>query len=40
VTALEVIRPLPFLSARPPRARDLLAEALKPLITPRKTDAA
>lgn len=31
VTALEVIRPLPFLAAKPPRVRDVLAEALKPL---------
>jgi putative membrane protein len=29
VTALEVIRPLPFLSIKPPRARDILGEALK-----------
>jgi putative membrane protein len=33
VTALEVIRPLPFRAARPPRIRDVLAEALKPLVT-------
>jgi len=32
VTALEVIRPVPFLAAKPPRVRDVLAEALKPLI--------
>ncbi len=32
VTALEVIRPMPFLAARPPRVRDVLAEALKPLL--------
>jgi putative membrane protein len=39
VTALEVIRPLPFLAAKPPRVRDVLAEALRPLISssgPRK----
>ena len=33
VTALEVIRPLPFLAAKPPRIRDVLAEALKPLLS-------
>jgi putative membrane protein len=33
VTALEVIRPVPFQVARPPRIRDVLAEALKPIIT-------
>jgi putative membrane protein len=32
VTALEVIRPMPFHIAKPPRIRDVLAEALKPLI--------
>ncbi len=31
IAALDVIRPLPFLAARPPRARDVLAEALKPM---------
>jgi putative membrane protein len=31
VTALDVIRPVPFLASRPPRIRDVLAEALKPL---------
>jgi putative membrane protein len=33
ITALEVIRPLPFLAAKPPRIRDVLAEALKPLLS-------
>jgi putative membrane protein len=33
VTALEVIRPVPFRATRPPRIRDVLAEALKPLVT-------
>lgn len=33
VTALEAIRPMPFHAATPPRMRDVLAEALKPLIT-------
>ena len=36
VTALEVIRPLPFLAAKPPRVRDVLAEALKPLFSASK----
>ena len=35
VTALEVIRPVPFHTARPPRIRDVLAEALKPLLARR-----
>jgi putative membrane protein len=38
VTALGVIRPMPFRTARPPRLRDVLAEALKPIVT-RKSDA-
>jgi putative membrane protein len=33
VTALEVIRPVPFRTTKPPRIRDVLAEALKPLVT-------
>lgn len=33
VTALEVIRPLPFLGAQPPRVRDILAEVLKPMFS-------
>jgi putative membrane protein len=32
VTALEVIRPVPFRTAKPPRIRDVLAEVLKPLV--------
>jgi putative membrane protein len=32
ITALEAIRPMPFLAVKPPRVRDVLAEALKPLI--------
>jgi putative membrane protein len=35
VTALEVIRPVPFRTAKPPRIRDVLAEALKPLVARR-----
>jgi putative membrane protein len=33
VTALEAIRPMPFRAAKPPRLRDVLAEALKPLLS-------
>lgn len=40
VTALGVIRPLPFLATKPPRVRDVLAEALKPLFTTNKASAA
>lgn len=36
LTALEAIRPMPFRAARPPRLRDVLAEAIKPLVA-RKT---
>lgn len=32
VAALEAIRPVPFLAGKPPRVRDVLAGALKPLI--------
>jgi putative membrane protein len=39
VTALEAIRPMPFRTVKPPRMRDVLAEALKPLIA-RKTEPA
>jgi putative membrane protein len=41
VTAIEVVRPLPFLATRTPRVRDILAEALKPLLSakrPAQTD--
>jgi putative membrane protein len=31
IAAIEVIRPLPYLAARPPRARDVLGEVLKPM---------
>jgi putative membrane protein len=37
VAAVDVIRPLPFLAARPLRVRDVLGEVLKPLFTPRRT---
>ena len=33
VTALDVIRPVPFRTSKPPRIRDVLAEALKPLVS-------
>ena len=32
VAAIELIRPLPFLASRQPRARDILADALKPIL--------
>jgi putative membrane protein len=35
VAALEVIRPLPFLASKPPRVRDILAEALRALVPTR-----
>jgi putative membrane protein len=35
VAALEVIRPLPFLASKPPRVRDILAEALRALVPSR-----
>jgi putative membrane protein len=35
VTALDVIRPVPFRTAKPPRIRDVLAEVLKPLVARR-----
>jgi putative membrane protein len=31
IAAIEVIRPLPYLAAKPPRVRDVLGEVLKPL---------
>jgi putative membrane protein len=31
IAAIEVIRPLPYLAARPPRARDVLGEVLRPM---------
>ena len=37
VAAIEVIRPLPFLAAKPPRVRDILGTALKPVISPGKS---
>ena len=39
IAAIEVIRPLPYLAAKPPRVRDVLAEALKPLFGAGKTGA-
>ncbi len=37
VAAIEVIRPLPFLAAKPPRVRDILGAVLKPMISSSKT---
>jgi putative membrane protein len=39
VTALDAIRPMPFRIAKPPRLRDMAAEALKPLMS-RKAEGA
>ena len=39
LAALEVIRPLPFLAGKPPRVRDVLAEVVRPLLTPKRKDA-
>ena len=36
VAAIEVIRPLPFLAAAPPRVRDILGAVLKPMVSPSK----
>ena len=33
IAAIEVIRPLPFLAAKPPRVRDVLGEVLKPMFS-------
>jgi putative membrane protein len=37
VAAITVIRPLPFLNAKPPRVRDILGEVLKPMFASAKT---
>ena len=37
VAAMEVIRPMPFLIAKPPRMRDVLGEVLRPMLTQTKT---
>ena len=37
IAAIEVIRPLPYLAAKPPRVRDVLGEALKPMFGAGKT---
>ena len=31
IAATEVIRPLPYLATKPPRVRDVLGEALRPM---------
>ena len=36
VAAIEVIRPLPYLAAKPPRVRDILAAVLKPMLASAK----
>ena len=36
VAAIEVIRPLPFLAAKPPRVRDILGAVLKPMLSQSK----
>ena len=37
LAALEVIRPLPYLATKPPRARDVLGEVLRPMFGAAKT---
>jgi putative membrane protein len=37
IAAIDVIRPLPYLGARPARVRDILGEVLKPMLRPSKT---
>jgi len=37
IAAIEVIRPLPYLAAKPPRVRDVLGEVLKPMFGAGKT---
>ncbi len=39
IAAIEVIRPLPYLAAKPPRARDVLGEVLKPMFGAGKSSA-
>jgi putative membrane protein len=36
IAAIEVIRPLPFLAAKPPRVRDILGAVLKPMFAQSK----
>ena len=36
IAAIEVIRPLPYLGAKPPRVRDVLGEVLRPMFGSRK----
>jgi len=40
VAAIEVIRPLPYLAAKPPRVRDILGAVLKPMISSSKKTSA
>jgi putative membrane protein len=37
IAAIDVIRPLPYLGARPARVRDILGEVVKPMLRPSKT---
>ncbi len=39
IAAIEVIRPLPYLAAKPPRARDVLGEVLRPMFRAAKPPA-
>jgi putative membrane protein len=39
IAATEVIRPLPYLAAKPPRVRDVLGEVLKPMFSSARTGA-
>jgi putative membrane protein len=38
IAAIEVIRPLPYLAAKPPRVRDVLGEVLKPMFGAGRTN--
>ena len=40
IAAIEVIRPLPYLAAKPPRVRDVLGEVLKPMFGAGRTPSA
>jgi putative membrane protein len=37
IAAIDVVRPVPFLAGKPPRVREVLGEALKPMVSPSKT---
>jgi putative membrane protein len=38
LAAIQVVRPLPFLAAKPPRVRDVLGEVLRPLFAGKKQE--